>query len=310
MFLYFVKAEMSTPCGLPARTVLTSYYKSNHFKCRGEDPFNNCTSPDQTVFCNDSNQSMYCQLLSGLLHRQQVLRLGAVFASAFLRAISFLERNWVNFCNDIRTGKLDPLITDPDCRKSMAKILSSPDPDLADEISSICSLQSWKGILCQLWPKAKYIEAVVTGSMAQYIPALEYYSDGKLPLVGTMYASSECYFGVNLKPFCDPADVAFTLMPNMGYFEFIPLGRGENGTSRVMDIEEDEDEDVLSDKLVDLVHVKLGGYYELVVTTFAGNVIFTLISLRINFIKFVLFRLIISRTKSFSRHELILIRTV
>ncbi|KAL6210409.1 hypothetical protein ACLB2K_015641 [Fragaria x ananassa] len=270
MFLYFVKAEMSTPCGLPARTVLTSYYKSNHFKCRGEDPFNNCTSPDQTVFCNDSNQSMYCQLLSGLLHRQQVLRLGAVFASAFLRAISFLERNWVNFCNDIRTGKLDPLITDPDCRKSMAKILFSPDPDLADEISSICSLQSWKGILCQLWPKAKYIESVVTGSMAQYIPALEYYSDGKLPLVGTMYASSECYFGVNLKPFCDPADVAFTLMPNMGYFEFIPLGRGENGTSRVMDIEEDEDEDVLSDKLVDLVHVKLGGYYELVVTTFAG----------------------------------------
>ncbi|XP_050363357.1 putative indole-3-acetic acid-amido synthetase GH3.9 [Argentina anserina] len=267
MFLYFVKAEMSTPCGLPARTVLTSYYKSDHFKSRGEDPFNNCTSPDETIFCNDSNQSMYCQLLSGLLHRHQVLRLGAVFASAFLRAISFLERNWISFCSDIRTGKLDPLITDPDCRKSMAKILSSPDPDLANEISRICSLQSWKGILCKLWPKAKYIEAVVTGSMAQYIPALEYYSDGKLPLVGTMYASSECYFGVNLKPFCDPADVAFTLMPNMGYFEFIPLGVGENGT-RVMDI--DEDEDVLSDKLVDLVHVKLGCYYELVVTTFAG----------------------------------------
>lgn len=159
----------------------------------------------------------------------------------------------------------------------MAKILSSPDPDLADEINSICSLQSWKGILCQLWPKAKYIEAVVTGSMAQYIPALEYYSDGKLPLVCTMYASSECYFGVNLKPLCDPADVSFTLMPNMGYFEFIPLGGGENGT-RVMDI----DEDVLSDKLVDLVHVRLGCYYELVVTTFAGKNIFALIVLSLS----------------------------
>ncbi|KAI5316160.1 hypothetical protein L3X38_045336 [Prunus dulcis] len=265
MFLYFVKAEMSTPCGLPARTVLTSYYKSSHFMYRGLDPFNNGTSPDQTIFCNDSNQSMYCQLLSGLVHRHQVLRLGAVFASAFLRAISFLERNWVNFCNDIRTGQLDPSITDSECRLSMAPLLSLPNPSLADEIKDICSQTSWKGILCQLWPKAKYIEAVVTGSMAQYIPALEYYSDGKLPLVCTMYASSECYFGVNLEPLCDPADVAFTLLPNMGYFEFIPLG--ENGT-RLMDI--DEDEEVRNDKLVDLVQVRLGCYYELVVTTFAG----------------------------------------
>ncbi|XP_068339931.1 putative indole-3-acetic acid-amido synthetase GH3.9 [Pyrus communis] len=265
MFLYFVKAEMSTPCGLPARTVLTSYYKSSHFKCRSPDPFNNCTSPDQTIFCNDSNQSMYCQLLSGLVHRHQVLRLGAVFASAFLRAISFLERNWINFCNDIRTGQLDPLITDPECRSSMAPLISVPNPSLADEINEICSLPSWKGIVCHLWPKAKYIEAVVTGSMAQYIPALEYYSDGKLPLVCTMYASSECYFGVNLKPLSDPADVSFTLLPNMGYFEFIPLG--ENGT-RLMNI--DEDEEVRSDKLVDLVQVRLGCYYELVVTTFAG----------------------------------------
>ncbi|KDP28131.1 hypothetical protein JCGZ_13902 [Jatropha curcas] len=101
--------------------------------------------------------------------------------------------------------------------------------------------------------------------MAQYIPALEYYSEGKLPLVCTMYASSESYFGVNLKPLSDPADVVFTLMPNMCYFEFIPLG--EHGTW-LMAVEEEEE--VPNDKLVDLVHVRRGCYYELVVTTFAG----------------------------------------
>ncbi|XP_062144633.1 putative indole-3-acetic acid-amido synthetase GH3.9 isoform X1 [Alnus glutinosa] len=265
MYLYFIKAEISTPCGLPARAVLTSFYKSKHFKCRSRDPFNDYTSPDEAILCNDSNQSMYCQLLAGLIHRHQVLRLGAVFASAFLRAISFLERNWVRLCDDIRTGQLDPTITDPRCRSCMSSVLSSPDPRLAGEIEDICSRSSWKGVLCHLWPRAKYIEAVVTGSMAQYIPALEYYSDGKLPLVSTMYASSECYFGVNLKPLCDPADVAFTLMPNMCYFEFIPLG--ENGTM-LMDV--GEEEEVNSDKLVDLVQLRLGCYYELVVTTFAG----------------------------------------
>lgn len=84
-----------------------------------------------------------------------------------------------------------------------------------------------------------------------------------------MYASSECYFGVNMKPLCDPADVAFTLLPNMCYFEFIPLG--ENGTL-LMDM--DEEKGVPKEKLVDLVHVRLGCYYELVVTTFAGKNIF------------------------------------
>lgn len=268
MFLYFVKAEMSTPCGLPARAVLTSYYKSKHFKCRAYDAFSNYTSPNQAILCDDSNQSMYCQLLSGLVHRHQVLRLGAVFASALLRAISFLERNWVSFCNDIRLGRLDPyIVTDPECRSAMSSVVSSPNPRLADEIEEICGKRHHrKGILCKLWPKAKYIEAVITGSMAQYIPALEYYSGGKLPLVCTMYASSECYFGVNLKPLCNPADVAFTLMPNMCYFEFIPLG--ENGTL-VLDVAEEEEVPV--DRLVDLVHVRRGCYYELVVTTFAGK---------------------------------------
>ncbi|XP_018811497.1 putative indole-3-acetic acid-amido synthetase GH3.9 [Juglans regia] len=265
MYLYFIKAETSTPCGLPARAVLTSYYKSKHFKGRARDSFNDYTSPDQAILCNDSNQSMYCQLLAGLIHRHQVLRLGAVFASAFLRAISFLERNWVRLCNDIRTGQLDPAITDPNCLSCMSSMLSTPNPHLADEIERICSRSSWKGVLSHLWPRAKYIEAVVTGSMAQYIPSLGYYSDWKLPLVSTMYASSECYFGVNLKPLCDPADVAFTLMPNMGYFEFIPLG--ENGT---MLMTVGEEEEVPNDKVLDLVQVRLGCYYELVVTTFAG----------------------------------------
>ncbi|XP_068664018.1 putative indole-3-acetic acid-amido synthetase GH3.9 isoform X2 [Aristolochia californica] len=262
MYLYFAKSEMSTPSGMPARPVLTSYYKSKHFKCRSKDPFNDFTSPDQAILCMDSRQSMYCQLLAGLVHRKQVLRLGAVFASAFLRAITFLERNWTRFCYDIRFGQLDSSITDPNCRSSMSDYLASPNPDLADEIEAICDRGCWKGILGQLWPRAKYVEVVVTGSMSQYIPALEFYTDGKLPLVCTMYASSECYFGVNLKPLSKPSDVAYTLLPNMAYFEFIEL---ENGAQS-----DDQDEEVSKDRLVSLVNVKLGRYYELVATTFAG----------------------------------------
>ncbi|XP_019082451.1 PREDICTED: putative indole-3-acetic acid-amido synthetase GH3.9 [Camelina sativa] len=265
MYLNFVKAETSTPCGIPIRAVLTSYYKSKHFQCRPYDPFNDLTSPIQTILCEDSNQSMYCQLLAALIQRHKVMRLGAVFASAFLRAISYLEQKWSELCEDIRSGRLNPMITDPGCQTAMSSLLTSPNPELASEIEEICRGSSWKGILCQLWPKAKFIEAVVTGSMSQYIPALELFSQGKIPLVCPMYASSETYFGVNVEPLSKPSDVVFTLLPNMCYFEFIPLGK--NGT---LSFDLDDDEQVPCDKVVDLVSVKLGRYYELVVTTFAG----------------------------------------
>jgi auxin responsive GH3 family protein len=145
----------------------------------------------------------------------------------------------------------------------MVPFLALPNPELAYELEEICSCGPWKGILGRLWPNVKYIEAVLTGTMAQYIPMLEFYSGGRIPLVCTMYASSESYFGVNLRPLCKPTDVSYTILPNMAYFEFIPLEDGLRVT--------EDDEVVENDKLVNLVDVKVGCYYELVVTTFSGK---------------------------------------
>ena len=92
--------------------------------------------------------------------------------------------------------------------------------------------------------------------MAQYIPLLEFYGGG-LPLVSTMYASSECYFGINLRPLDRPEDVAYTLLPNMCYYEFIKV--------------EKDGEEARDGKVVDLVDVEVGGHYELLVTTFTGE---------------------------------------
>ncbi|MFQ6629929.1 hypothetical protein Gotur_008116 [Gossypium turneri] len=276
MYLLFVKPETKTPSGLMARPVLTSYYKSNNFKNRPFNRFNVYTSPDETILCSDSKQSMYCQLLCGLVQRQEVLRVGAVFASAFLRAIKFLEHNWKELCSNIRTGHVSDWITDPGCRKVVSLVLNKPKPELADLIEHECNSKSWEGIIKKLWPRTKYIEVIVTGSMAQYVSTLEYYGGG-LPLVSTMYASSECYFGINFKPLSKPWDVSYTLIPNMAYFEFLPVKKKNedgaqyvqcNGVCKENCMEkETEKEDV---ETVELVDVKLGQCYELVVTTFTG----------------------------------------
>ncbi|KAF8096549.1 hypothetical protein N665_0306s0006 [Sinapis alba] len=235
MYLLFIKPEIKTPSGLMARPVLTSYYKSQHFRNRPFNKYNVYTSPDQTILCQDSKQSMYCQLLCGLVQRSHVLRVGAVFASAFLRAVKFLEDHYKELCADIRTGTVTSWITEPACRDSVLSVLQGPNQELADEIESECAEKSWEGILRRLWPKAKYVEVIVTGSMAQYIPTLEFYSGG-LPLVSTMYASSECYF-----------EIHFALHSNT-----------------------DDDDPLKEDLIVDLVNVEVGRYYEIVITTFTG----------------------------------------
>ncbi|RID57001.1 hypothetical protein BRARA_F00408 [Brassica rapa] len=89
-----------------------------------------------------------------------------------------------------------------------------------------------------------------SGSMAQYVPTLNHYCDD-LPLVSTTYASSESIFGINTYPLCKPEDISYTLMPNISYFEFIPVEEG-------------------SDDVVDLADVKLGCSYQLLITNLWG----------------------------------------
>ncbi|XP_073281627.1 probable indole-3-acetic acid-amido synthetase GH3.1, partial [Primulina huaijiensis] len=202
---------------------------------------------------------MYTQMLCGLYEREQVLRVGAVFASGLLRAIRFLQLNWQQLARDIRTGTLNPKVTDASIRECMAGILR-PDSCLADFICKECGEDNWERIITRIWPNTKYLDVIVTGAMAQYIPTLDYYSGG-LPKACTMYASSECYFGLNLNPMCNPSEVSYTIMPNMAYFEFLPNEPSSNSTvsSRRSPA-----------KLVDLANLEIGKEYELVITTYAG----------------------------------------
>ncbi|MCD7470190.1 hypothetical protein HAX54_009868 [Datura stramonium] len=233
MYFLFIKSEAKTPGGLLARPVLTSYYKSPHFKNRRPDPYTNYTSPNEAILCPDSYQSMYSQMLCGLCQNAQVLRVGAVFASGFIRAIRFLEKHWPLLCEDIRTGTINTdLITDPSVREAVMKILK-PDPELAD-----------------------FIEA-------------EWKNHGKGSSLGCgLIPSMWMLLIVNLNPFASLRDVSYT--PYSDYVLLRVLANSQkqwchSSISTPKSLSEKEQQ-----KLVDLVDVKIGQEYELVVTTYAG----------------------------------------
>ncbi|KAG8076108.1 hypothetical protein GUJ93_ZPchr0006g42119 [Zizania palustris] len=80
------------------------------------------------------------------------------------------------------------------------------------------------------------------------------------PRGGGGSASSECYFGLNLRPMCDPLEVSYTIMPNMGYFELMPHDPNAAPLPR----------DAPLPRLVDLADAEVGREYELVITTYSG----------------------------------------
>ncbi|KAA3464514.1 indole-3-acetic acid-amido synthetase GH3.17-like [Gossypium australe] len=258
MDFMFARPEIETPSGLKAASVSTSIYNECNFRTILPKLY---TSPVETIFCPDPNQGLYCQLLFGLIQRDEVVKVGSVFASTVLRAIKFLENHWQELCYDIKTGRLSDWITDSGCRNA-ASLVMKPNPEQADSIETICNCKSWEGIIRKLWPKARYICCVCTGIMRQYTTELEFYCRG-LPLVSALYACSEAVCGINLEPLHKPCDVSYTFLPNMAYFEFLPVKNERDGSIEMKSNNEDTE-------LVDLVNVKAGQCYELVVTTCAG----------------------------------------
>ncbi|CAL4942432.1 unnamed protein product [Urochloa decumbens] len=261
LYFHFVKSETTTPGGLPARTVLTSFFRNDHLKSLLDDPRYSYTSPAAAVLCEDTSQGMYAQMLCGLLHRRSVRRVGAAFAYGLLLAIRFLQLNWRELADDIEAGALltTRRVADPSVREAVAGVLRRPDPELAHLIRAECSGDHcWAGIVPRIWPNAKCLDAIATGSMAQYVPALNHYGGG-LPIVSTIYRSSECYIGLNLQPMVDPSEVSYTVMPNMAYFEFLPLP-----------LEDTTEKASQQQQLVELAGVEAGREYEAVVTTYAG----------------------------------------
>ncbi|KAK8300478.1 hypothetical protein V6Z11_D05G387600 [Gossypium hirsutum] len=275
MSLFFVKKGSETPSGLTVRTLTSCYFMSDSFKKSAPKI---CTSPIETILCLDHKQSMYCQLLTGLLQRDHVVSISSIFGSVLARSIKFLEDHWNELCSNIRTGCLSDWITDPGCRNAVSSILTRPNPELADTIEQICGNESWEGIIKKLWPKAKYINSVITGTMSQYISLLDFYGGG-IPLVSPSYGSSESTFGINLNPLSNPYDVSYTFLPNMAYFEFLPVDK--DGEEKARESNLDGVSSQWSSEMtnangnvepVDSANVKLGQYYEVVVTTFAGNI--------------------------------------
>ncbi|XP_072965289.1 jasmonoyl--L-amino acid synthetase GH3.5-like [Typha angustifolia] len=264
-FIYGSK-QLITKGGLTATTATTNVYSSKQFKSTMKDISSRYCSPEEVIFGPDVHQSLYCHLLCGLIYANEVQFIFSTFAYSIVHAFRTFELVWEELCTDIREGVLSSRITVPSIRKAVSNLLS-PNPDLADSIHRKCiNLSNWYGVIPELWPNAKYVYGIMTGSMEPYLKKLRHYA-GSLPLLSAEYGSSEGWIGINTEPRMPPEEVTFAVLPDVAYFEFIPVkGRDEeqnlDRNSSTIHYKESQP--------IGLTDVQVGEEYEVVFTNFAG----------------------------------------
>ncbi|KAJ4834018.1 hypothetical protein Tsubulata_010725 [Turnera subulata] len=263
--LIYSSKQFKTKGGITVGTATTHYYASEEFKIKQEKTKCFTCSPQEVISSGDYKQSTYCHLLLGLFFSDEVEFITSTFAYSIVQAFTAFEDLWKEICIDIKEGTLSSRITLPKMREAVMDIITTPNPSLASRIEERCKeLEGvdWHGLVPKLWPNAKYVYSIMTGSMQPYLKKLRHYALG-LPLVSADYGSTESWIGVNVDPSLPPEDVTFTVVPTFSYFEFIPLYRQNQDCSSVSD-------DFLEDEPVPLSKVKLGQEYEIVLTTFTG----------------------------------------
>lgn len=260
--------QFTTTGGLTATTATTNVYRSEEFMPTMRAIQSQVCSPEAVIFGADFAQSLYCHLLCGLLYADEVRIVSATFAHSLVLAFQTFERVWEDLCADIRAGSLSPTrVTAPAVRRAVEALLTGPNPALADEVERRCAgLSNWYGVIPALFPNARYVHGIMTGSMEHYVKKLRHYAGG-LPLVAAEYGASEGWVGANVEPETPPESVTFTVLPNIAYFEFIPL---KATTSCHGGGAADDDTCYAEAEPVGLTEVIVGEHYEVVVTTFAG----------------------------------------
>nr|XP_043608133.1 indole-3-acetic acid-amido synthetase GH3.10 [Erigeron canadensis]XP_043608134.1 indole-3-acetic acid-amido synthetase GH3.10 [Erigeron canadensis]XP_043608135.1 indole-3-acetic acid-amido synthetase GH3.10 [Erigeron canadensis] len=275
-FIYGSK-QFKTKGGLSAGTATTHYFASREFRIRQEETKSFTCSPQEVIFSGDYKQSTYCHFLLGLFYSPQVEFITSTFAFGVVQALTLFEDYWRDLCSDLSNGTLSQrIITIPSIRKSVLDLIE-PNESLAAWITSKCEElegSGWHGLIPKLWPNAKYVCSIMTGSMQPYLEKLRHYAGDHLPLVCADYGSTESWIGVNMDPCSAPEKVTFTLVPSFAFFEFIPLYRPNHQPPKACDhtvaVAGGTGDNYLEDDPVPLSQVKIGQQYEIVLTTFTG----------------------------------------
>ena len=195
------------------------------------------------LFEKTKQNSLYAKVCIAFL-TEDLVTIEAPFMYDILHFFSYMEKNWKKILTNLREHNIPHQI---ELSKTIRDtILSFPvNENRFNEIESECQ-KGFKNIAKRLWKKMSLISGISSRSYSAEDNALKYYT-GNIPHQHLCYCSSECYIGTPISE----NNFSYVLLPNNGFFEFLPYGREDEGP-------------LLPHEL------KIGEQYEIIVTNFSG----------------------------------------
>ncbi|XP_053384537.1 uncharacterized protein LOC123537398 [Mercenaria mercenaria] len=207
--------------------------------------------PDIAKDFKDEETVIYVNLVFGLKYPD----ICNLFFSTAQMALSFfqiLERKWEHICDDIESGTLSDIQNlSTNEVNILTQSLGGRDAKRAEFLRNEFE-KGFIGIVPRVWPDCPGLFCLATGSFQTQADVVRERYLGSVPIFSPFHAGTESFYGINLH--LGEPEVTYTFMVPFNYFEFIPVEH----------IEDENPETLLCNEL------RVGGVYELVVTTWEG----------------------------------------
>ncbi len=208
------------------------------------------TSPIEIVFPEEDMDMKYLKMRFGLPEKK-VICIVSPFMTAAVDLMTWLESNWQSICDDIEKGVIgeDVLISDELRARFTANL--KPEPARAEELRQEFR-KGFREIIPRIWPEFQWVGAIGTGGFFQYTQKMRQYTGRNVPYSFLDYAASESMMAVARRT----GEESFVLIPDSGFYEFIPMDREDETDESTLTIDELE-----AGKDYEIIITNLSGFY-------------------------------------------------
>lgn len=183
------------------------------------------SSPLPIVFPEGRMNMKYLKIRYALQERDLSFMIGA-FMTAMVDLMTYTQANWEMIVEDIAEGKINEDIEMPDELRAELESKLKPDRNRAMELKKEFDKGFDTPIIPRIWKNMSWICAIGTGGFAMYTEKMRQYS-GDIPIHFHTYAASEALMATARYP----EEQEFVLVPDSGFYEFIPVDAEDQETT-------------------------------------------------------------------------------
>ena len=215
------------------------------------------------VICPEGEMDLRYLKARLALGQRDMVFMDSVFMTGLVDIMDYIRENYEMLCRDIYHGRISKKVRVPDhVRAALTKQLT-PDPGRAKELLREFREGFDTPIIPRIWPRMSWIGGIGTGGFFPYAKRMRKYTGKSIPFNNLCYAASESLIAAARHM----GDESYVLIPDGGFYEFIPVGSTDDHTLTIEELEIGEDYEIIVTNLSGFYRyrlqdvVRVTGYY-------------------------------------------------